>query len=197
MPHARFRLYSGSGDRSPEELSKAVMQELVPELQKSCDLIRYYTIIADDGRIGSGSMYQSKEGAEQGARLAREWAERTKLMQGYNEVLSLESEVVRILDGDSVGQRPMCGSMRILETPISAEQLADTVATRPTGAQGRIRTVVFKLPDNRVLLTAAFASREAMENHAKMLDARRDQPPFSEWKVVEEIKARIVDVSDA
>src|SRR3954467_590490 len=84
MAYYLVRFYSGSGDRPPEQLIKEVVDnELRPKLQQGGGLNRYITFIADDGRIGSASVYETKEAAQNGLQIAREWADSTGAMQGY------------------------------------------------------------------------------------------------------------------
>jgi hypothetical protein len=59
MAYYLVRFYSGSGDRPPEQLIREVVDhELRPKLQEGGGLTRYITFIADDGRIGSASVYE-------------------------------------------------------------------------------------------------------------------------------------------
>ena len=62
MAYYLVRFYSGSGDRSPEQLIRVVVdQELRPKLQAGGGLTRYITFIADDGRIGSASYMRTRK----------------------------------------------------------------------------------------------------------------------------------------
>jgi hypothetical protein len=84
MAYYLVRFYSGSGDRPPEQLIREVVdQQLRPKLQAGGGLTRYITFIADDGRIGSASVYENKEAAQRGLQIAREWVNATGAMQGY------------------------------------------------------------------------------------------------------------------
>ena len=83
MAYYLVRFYSGSGDRPPEQLIREVVDhELRPKLQAGGGLTRYITFIADDGRVGSASVYEDKEAAQRGLQTAREWASATGTMQG-------------------------------------------------------------------------------------------------------------------
>ena len=73
MAYYLVRFYSGSGDQPPEQLIREVVDhELRPKLQAGGGLTRYITFIADDGRVGSASVYEDKEAAQRGLQFARE-----------------------------------------------------------------------------------------------------------------------------
>ena len=101
MAYYLVRFYSGSGDRPPEQLLREVVdQQLRPKLQAGGGLTRYITFIADDGRIGSASVYENKEAAQRGLQIAREWVNATGAMQGYQLSETLEGEIAETLDAD-------------------------------------------------------------------------------------------------
>ena len=104
MAYYLVRFYSGSGDRPPEQLIREVVDhELRPKLQEGGGLTRYITFIADDGRIGSASVYEDKEAAQRGLQTAREWASTTGAMQGYRLSQTLEGEIAAMKERGVVG----------------------------------------------------------------------------------------------
>ena len=101
MAYYLVRFYSGSGDRSPEQLLREVVdQELRPKLQAGGGLTRYITFIADDGRIGSSSVYENKEASQRGLQIAREWVNTTGAMHGYQLSETLDGEIAETIDAD-------------------------------------------------------------------------------------------------
>ena len=73
MAYAMTRIFSGSSDPSPEQLDLIARQELVPQLLQISGLRRYSTLRFTDGRVGSFSVYDTREAADRGLRVASEW----------------------------------------------------------------------------------------------------------------------------
>jgi len=103
--------YSGSGDRPPEQLTREVVDsELRPRLQQGGGLTRYITFIADDGRLGSASVYENKADAQKGLQIAREWAGATKAMQGYQRSQTLTTSMQNRIERAPLDhERNACG----------------------------------------------------------------------------------------
>src|SRR5690242_218790 len=134
MAYYLVRFYSGSGDRAPEQLIREVVEpELLPRLQKSGGLSRYITFIADDGRIGSASVYENKDAAQRGMNVAREWASNGGAMQKYSLSETLEGEIAATLDGD-IRYRPAFGMARLFSTHATATEVVDTISKARSGA---------------------------------------------------------------
>jgi hypothetical protein len=113
MAYYLVRFYSGSGDRPPEQLIREVVDhELRPKLQVGGGLTRYITFFADDGRVGSASVYEDKEAAQRGLQIAREWASDTGAMQGYRLSETLEGEIAAVIDAD-LQYKPSFGMARL------------------------------------------------------------------------------------
>ena len=141
MAYYLVRFYSGSGDRPPEQLIREVVDhELRPKLQEGGGLTRYITFIADDGRVGSASVYEDKEAAQRGLQIAREWASATGAMQGYRLSETLEGEIAAIIDAD-IQYKPAFGMARLFPTQATAAEVVETIKKARAGAQryGRSR----------------------------------------------------------
>src|SRR4051794_28480044 len=123
MAYYLVRFYSGPGDQSPEQLIREVVDhELRPKLQAGGGLARYITFIADDGRIGSASVYENKEAAQRGLQIAQEWVSATGAMQGYQLSETLEGEIAAIIDGD-IQYEPAFGMARLFRTQANAAEV--------------------------------------------------------------------------
>jgi hypothetical protein len=179
MAYYLVRFYSGSGDRPPEQLIREVVDnELRPKLQQGGGLNRYITFIADDGRIGSASVYETKEAAQNGLQIAREWASSTDAMQGYRLSRTLEGEIAATIDAD-IQYKPAFGMARLFPTQATAAQVVETIkqaraATQDNGIH--VRTVIVQLPDGRVGSFAAYDSQETRERHTAAIRKARDNP---------------------
>jgi hypothetical protein len=77
------RLFSGSSDQSPGQLDRIACQELVPQLLQIPGLLRYSTVQLTDGRVGSFSVYENREAAERGLRVASEWVSSATISAGF------------------------------------------------------------------------------------------------------------------
>lgn len=179
MAYYLVRFYSGSGDRSPEQLIREVVNtELHPKLQQGGGLTRYITFIADDGRIGSASVYETKEAAQNGLQIAREWANSTGAMQGYQLAQTLEGEIAATIDAD-IQYEPAFGMARVFPTRATAAQVVETIQKARAGApdtSSRIRTVIVQLPGGRVGSFAAYDSQEQREKHTAAISKAQEIP---------------------
>ncbi|MEA2736868.1 MAG: hypothetical protein QOH05_175 [Acetobacteraceae bacterium] len=179
MAYYLVRFYSGSGERPPEQLIREVVDnELRPKLQQGGGLNRYITFIADDGRIGSASVYETKEAAQNGLQIAREWASSTDAMQGYRLSQTLEGEIAATIDAD-IQYKPAFGMARLFPTQATAAQVVQTIkqaraATQDNGSH--VRTVIVQLPDGRVGSFAAYDSQETRERHTAAIRKARENP---------------------
>jgi hypothetical protein len=179
MAYYLVRFYSGSGDRPPEKLIREVVdRELRPKLQQGGGLTRYITFIADDGRIGSASVYETKAAAQSGLKIAREWAESTGAMQGYQLSQTLEGEIAATIYAD-IQYEPAFGMARLFPTQATAAQVVETIKKARAGASdtgSRIRTVIVQLPDGRVGSFAAYESQEKRNQHTASISRARENP---------------------
>ena len=180
MAYYLVRLYSGSADRPAEELlQNVVANELLPKLQEGGGLQRYITgILEDRGGIVSASVYDSRQNAEKGLEIARQWVADTSSLRGYQLSNTLRGEIVGVSDGDSKGP-PRFGIGRIYSTSASAEQCLRLMQQHgPNTTKGRTRTVVVQLEDNRVGTFSSYESEQARTQHTeavhKMLAENED-----------------------
>ena len=125
MPYVVARLFSGSSDQSPEQLDRIARQELVPQLLQIPGLLRYSTLQFNDGRVGAFSVYENREAAERGLRVASEWVSSTEAVRNYRLDETLRGEVVYTVVGQGNQlQRNAYGVARIYETIARAEDIA-------------------------------------------------------------------------
>ena len=182
MAYYLVRFYSGSGDRSPEQLLREVVdQELRPKLQAGGGLTRYITFIADDGRIGSSSVYENKEASQRGLQIAREWVNTTGAMHGYQLSETLEGEIAETIDAD-VQYQPAFGMARLFPTQATAAEVAESIKKSRAGTQydpaGRARTVIVQLSEGRVGSFAAYDTEEKRDRHTAAISKARENPEF-------------------
>src|SRR3954454_18021679 len=102
MADAMARIFSGSADPGPEQLDRIARQELVPQLLQIAGLRRYSTLTFTDGRVGSFSVYDTREAANRGLRVASEWVSGTDAVRNYHLDETLRGEIAYILIGQGV-----------------------------------------------------------------------------------------------
>ncbi|HEY0422272.1 MAG TPA: hypothetical protein VGC82_03015 [Rhodopila sp.] len=198
MAYYMVRLYSGSGNRSPEQLCELAGRELAPQLMQAGGLQRYLTGITDDGKVVSASVYDSKAAAQKGLDTAREWVSKTDAMRGYQLSQTMQGEIVRVMQGNTQN-RATHGVGRLHTTNATAERIADAIEQHGIPAsqsiQGRARTLVVQLEDGRVGTFLAFDSQEGRDQHSQ--NVRNQRAELNPIKQVmpnepEEINVRIV-----
>jgi len=200
MSYYLVRLYSGSGDRPLEQLiEQTVVTDLVPKLQRGGGLQRYLAVITDDGRTGSASLYESKAAADRGLEIAREWAQNTGAMRGYQLAASFGGQVVAQRQGPAHGHTVTHGVGRLYRTNATAEQVADAIQQSANQEadviEGRARTLITQLDDGRVGIFAGFTSQESRDRHSEAV--RKHRTSIEAMKAVlpgepEQINTRIV-----
>jgi hypothetical protein len=162
-------------------LREVVDQELCPKLHAGGGLTRYITFIADDGRIGSSSVYENKEASQRGLQIAREWVNATGAMQGYQLSETLEGEIAETLDVD-VQYHPAFGMARLFPTQATAAEVAEAIKKSRAGTQydpaGRARTVIVQLSEDRVGSFAAYDTEEKRDRHTAAISKARENPEF-------------------
>src|SRR4051812_27086869 len=162
MPYVVARLFSGSSDQRPEQLDDIARQELVPQLLQISGLLRYSTLQFNDGRVGSFSVYENRQAAERGLRVASEWVSSTEAVRNYKLDETLRGEIVYTLLGHgSQVQRNAYGVARIYETIARAEDVAralqeEAAETLSEATPGLIRYSLVRLDDDRVGAFSAF-----------------------------------------
>jgi hypothetical protein len=179
MAYYLVRFYSGSGDPPPEQLIREVVNtDLRPKLQQGGGLTRYITFIADDGRIGSASVYETKDAAQNGLQIARDWANSTGAMQGYRLSETLEGEIAATIDAE-IQYEPAFGMARLFPTQATAAQVVETIKKARAGTPStpsRIRTVIVQLPNDRVGSFAAYESQDSRDQHTAAISKAREIP---------------------
>jgi hypothetical protein len=169
MPYVMARLFSGPSDQSPEQLDRIARQELVPQLLQIPELLRYSTLQLNDGRVGSFSVYETREAAERGLRVASEWVSSTEAVSNYRLDETLRGEVAYTLvgQGDQL-QRNLYGVARIYETIARAEDIVRALQEEAAeilheSTPGLVRYSLVRLDDGRVGAFTAFEDRESAQ----------------------------------
>jgi hypothetical protein len=164
MAYLVLRRYSGRGAGSADEALAKVQSELFPKLKEAGGLLRYTTLVMDDGGIASSSVYENKEAAQRGVQVAAEVVSKAQFLQGYKLDQVLEGEIARRIDHNSQVQAKY-GVARIFKTSASATQIADAMADPPDvfAVPGRVRTFVVQLADGRVGGFSSFDSKETAD----------------------------------
>lgn len=177
MAYFVLRRYSGSGDRSAEETVAAVQTELFPKLREAGGLIRYTTLVMDDGGIASTSVYENTAAAKRGVEVAAEVVGKVHFLRGYNLTQLLEGEIASRIDHNSQTQAKY-GAARIFKTSASADQIAKAMADPPDvfAVPGRVRTFVVQLTDGRVGGFYSFDSKETADRVSDEIKRVRSNP---------------------
>jgi hypothetical protein len=178
MAYYMVRFYTGSDARSAEQLLKELNAQVLPQLQEAGGLIRYVTFIADDGRIGSASVYEDKEAAQRGLQTAQRLASRLDAMKGLQLSLTLEGEIAAALNADNQYE-PLFGMGRLFTTGATAAEVVETIKKSRSGAQdgaARPRTVIVQLPDGRVASFAVYNSEEMRDRHTAAISKAQEDP---------------------
>jgi len=164
MTYVACRLFSGSSSRSIKELSDIAKQELATQLAKAGGLIRYITLEAKDGRIGSYSAYEDQSAAERARKIATEWISSTDVMSDYKLAESYEGELVASLSGKAELRAGAAGIIRIYATDASDEDLKAAVEETRAAVEaipGLIRFNLVRLSSGGA---ATFSSFDTQEN---------------------------------
>jgi hypothetical protein len=164
MTYVVVRIYSGTGDRSVDDLLHVVGQELAPQVIKAgCK--RYSTVKFMDDRIGSSSFYQSRAAADQGSQIAAKWVSETGALEGYKLAQTIEGEVVYAFQGEQNVQAKE-GEIRLYQTSASREDIEAAIREEAQpilqSVTGLIRYTCFKLDDQQgYAVITGHANREA------------------------------------
>src|SRR4051812_21346386 len=118
MAYLVLRRYSGHGSRSADETLASVQSELFPKLKEAGGLVRYTTLVMDDGGIASTSVYENKEAAQRGVQVAAEVVRNAQFLQGYKLDQVLEGDIARRIDHNSQLQAKY-GVARVFKTSAS------------------------------------------------------------------------------
>jgi hypothetical protein len=181
MPYVMARLFSGPSDQSPEQLDRTARQQLVPQLLQIPGLLRYSTLQFNDGRVGSFSVYENREAAERGLRVASEWVSSTEAVRNYRLDETLRGEVVYTLVGQGdQHQRNAYGVARVYETIARAEDIARALQEEASEILSEatprlIRYSLVRLDDGRVGAFTAFRDPESAQRiteHARELRSK-------------------------
>jgi hypothetical protein len=174
MAYAMTRIFSGSSsDPSPEQLDRIARQELVPQLLQIAGLRRYSTLTFTDGRVGSFSVYDTREAANRGLRVASEWVSGTDAVRNYHLDETLRGEIAYILIGQGVqNQRNASGVAQLYRTNASIDDVKTAIEQEVSEAvqhlPGLLRYTLVGLEDGRIGSFAAFASQESARRAADL-----------------------------
>jgi len=166
MAYAMTRIFSGSSDPSPEQLDLIARQELVPQLLQIVGLRRYSTLVFTDGRVGSFSVYDTREAANRGLRVANEWVSSTDAIRTYHLDETLRGEIAYTLIGRGAqNQRNASGVARLYQTNASIDEVKTAIEQEVSEAvqhlPGLLRYTLVGLDDGRIGSFTAFTSQES------------------------------------
>src|SRR3954463_5194634 len=178
MAYAMTRIFSGSSDPGPEQLDLMARQELVPQLLQIVGLRRYSTLVFTDGRVGSFSVYDTREAADRGLRVASEWVSSTDAARNYHLDETLRGEIAYTLIGQGgQSQRNASGVARIYQTDASIDDVKTAIEQEVSEAvqhlPGLLRYTLVPLEDGRIGSFAAFASPESARRAAELTSKLR------------------------
>ena len=105
MAYLVLRRYSGRGTGSADEVLAKVQSDPFPKLKEAGGLLRYTTLVMDDGGTASSSVYENKESARRGVEVAAEVVSKAQFLQGYKLDQVLEGEVARRIDHNAQVKR--------------------------------------------------------------------------------------------
>jgi hypothetical protein len=151
---------------------------LIPKLLEAGGLVRFISFVADDGRIGSASVYENKEAAERGLRIGREVAGVAEAMKGYQLSQTLQGEIAAVLNAD-IKYEPAFAIGRLFKTDATAAEVVETIKKARAAAQddsSRPRTVIVQMDDGRVGSFAAYATKESRDQHTAAISKARENP---------------------
>jgi hypothetical protein len=199
MAYYMVRFYTGADAQSAEQLLKDLNAQVLPQLQEAGGLIRYVTFIADDGRIGSASVYEDKEAAQRGLQAAQQLASRLDAMKGLQLAQTIEGEIAAALNADN-HYEPLFGMGRLFTTESTAAEVVETIKKSRAGAQddaARPRTVIVQLSDGRVASFAVYDSEEMRDRHTAAISKAQQVPEFKRVlpTASENIPSRIITSS--
>jgi hypothetical protein len=176
MTYIVTRIYSGTGDQTPEDLANLAMQELAPRLASEQEFLRYITLKFADGRFGSFSAFQTEQGALRSQQIASDWVSTESALQSSKLHETLEGEVLFSADGAVPMTAPLHGVIRLYQTTASKEEVKQAFeAEGPTVIKNRFsglaRYTVALLSDGRL---GTFGSFDTAENAQKSSQAARE-----------------------
>src|SRR3954454_6954701 len=181
MPYIMARLFSGSSGQSPEQLDHIAHQELVPQLLQISGLRQYSTVQFTDGRVGSFSVYENREAAERGLRVASEWVSSTEAVRNYKLDETLRGEIVYTLIGrGNQLERNAYGVPQIYETIARAEDVAralqeEAAETLSEATPGLIRYSLVRLDDGRIGAFSAFDDQASAQRTTELARESRSR----------------------
>lgn len=179
MAYIVARLYTGSGNRSTDELARVTIEELCPLLAQSGGLQRYSACEFSGGRIGSVSVYDSKEAADRAGKTAAEWVQKSGALQGYTLAQTMAGEVIFSYRAEGANQSHpnASGVVRVYKTPaevpVMREALEKEASVIAKAVKGCLRYAVLRLEEGGYASFTACRTREDSEEFtAKAKESR-------------------------
>jgi hypothetical protein len=173
------RVYSGSSDRSAEEICELVKQEVLPQLVKAGGLSRYGFYEVNGGGLASTSLYDTQQSARTAQQIAKDWVSSTGVLRDYKLDATNEGEVGFTIQGRGNHLNPgVQGLARIYKTNASIEQVKKAVTAHESevaGCTGFLRMMGVALIDGRIGMFSAFESQEGVNEFRKMADGMRNE----------------------
>jgi quinol monooxygenase YgiN len=159
MSYVVVRRYSGTGQRSHDEVIQLAGQELWPELKSAGGCQRYTLVKFADNMFGSVSLYEGRAAADRANSIASTWVKSTGAMTGYTLAEVLAGERVFGFNREESFDNT-AGVMRIYHSPASTQDVKTALEQEAqpilNESSGLLRYTCFKVDgdDRFVVLTA-------------------------------------------
>ncbi|MGE0224813.1 MAG: hypothetical protein AB7F35_30715 [Acetobacteraceae bacterium] len=168
MTHCIARFYSGTAAADITSIVALARSELIPAIAKLPGLRRYSVLTLNDGRIGSFSVWGSRQAADHGGEVAGAWVRSKPDLAKYPLDLTLRGEVGLAVTGTgSTGSeaRPGHAVARLYRTDKSLAEVDAAIEQEGLAAiraiPGLLRYTTAKLDDGRIASFNAFESESA------------------------------------
>src|SRR5690349_3754699 len=155
MTYVVTRIYSGTGDKTAEELNNVAMQEVAPRLAAEDGFLRYITMKLSDGRVGAFSALQTQQDAHRNQEIVADLLSTRSEFKGITLAETLEGEVAFSAEGSVPIAENLHGVIRLYQSNASLDDLrkafeAEGPAIIRDHFFGLSRYTVAKLKDGRV-----------------------------------------------
>lgn len=165
MTYCLARFYSGPSNVDVEAIESWLQKELVPSLAKIPGFRRYSGLQLKDGRLGSFSVFDNKQAAEQATAVVREWMKSRPELKEFRLDMTLQGQVGLAITGNTqaTGKRAYAVA-RLYRTEASFEDVNAAIEEEGFSAiraiPGLLRYSTAKLEDGRIATFNAFASEQ-------------------------------------
>ncbi|HBK05979.1 MAG TPA: hypothetical protein DDZ81_08945 [Acetobacteraceae bacterium] len=165
MAYCVARFYSGPANVDVEAIGTWLQKELVPSIAKIPGFQRYSGLHLKDGRLGSFSVFDSKQAAEQAAPVARDWLKSRRELAEFRLDMALQGQVGLAITGSTPATTQRAYAVaRLYRTDASFDQVNAAIEEEGFSAiraiPGLLRYTTAQLEDGRIATFNAFASEQ-------------------------------------